>query len=320
MLLGVPVAHASVVWRGDFETGDLSQWTESQQVAPDRMQVVDAPVRQGKHALRVEVRQGDDPINASGDRAELVWAPVETEGNDRYYAWSTMWASDFPSIPTWQAFTQWHHTGNTGTPPLEMYVNGETMYLAIGAHETVVWTHPLARGTWHDFILHVKWSSDPSVGFVELWYDGKQELLKTNGDTMYPGQDNIMKQGLYRNDTIAAVGVLYHDGMTVATTLDDVLPPPPAPPPPSSPATTSPPAPTAGSGTPSQADNSATGTGGVGAADNGQAPAGSGGCSVANAAGGRGLGGACDLALALFAISFALRRALRATRRVRAEG
>ena len=311
LLLGVPIAHASVVWRGDFETGDLSQWSEAQEVAPDRMQVVDSPARQGKHALRVEVRQGDNPINASGNRAELVWTPEETEGNDRYYAWSTMWATDFPSVATWQAFTQWHHTGNTGTPPLEMYVNGETIYLAVGANETVVWTHPLERGAWHDFILHVKWSSDASVGFVELWYDGKQELAKTAGATMYPGMNNILKQGLYRNDTIAAVGVLYHDGMTVATTLDDVLPPPPPPPPPAPATTTTPPAPapTAGSSAPSQADTSGTGTGGSAPVNNAQPPAGSGGCSVAASAGARGLDGALAMALALVGVAFARRRA-----------
>src|SRR3954462_8081713 len=135
ILLGSSIARAEIVWRGDFEAGDLSQWTKSQEVAPDRMQVVDSPVRQGKHALRIEVRQGDDPINASGDRAELV-GPVETEGNDRYYAWSTLWAQDYPSVATWQAFTQWHHSGNSGTPPLEMYVNGESMYLATGTDVT----------------------------------------------------------------------------------------------------------------------------------------------------------------------------------------
>jgi hypothetical protein len=312
MLLGVPVAQAEVIWRGDFETGDLSQWTKSQQVAPDRMQVVDSPVRQGKHALRVEVRQGDDPINASGDRAELVYSPVEKEGNDRYYSWSTMWAQDFPSEKTWQAFTQWHHTGDTGTPPLEMYVNGETMYLAIGAEETVVWTHPLERGAWHDFILHVKWSSDPGVGFVELWYDGQQALGKTTGATMYPGQDNILKQGLYRNDTISEVGVLYHDGMTAATSLEDVLPQQAA-----QAAQAGQAAPAAGTttgGTASQPDSTATGTGGVAAADNSQAPAGSGGCSAAGASGRRGLGGAGSLALALLGISLALRGALRRKR------
>ena len=312
ILLSASVARAEVVWRGDFETGNLGQWTSSQEVTPDRMQVVTSPVRQGKYALRVEVRQGDDPINASGDRAELVWAPVEKEGNDRYYAWSTLWAQDYPSIKTWQAFTQWHQTGDTGTPPLEMYVNGETMYLAIGANETVVWTHPLERGAWHDFVLHVKWSSDPGVGFVELWYDGKQVLGKTTGETMYPGQDNILKQGLYRNDTISQVGVLYHDGMTVATSLEDVMPPPPptpAPPAPSAPATGA----TSGQ-TPSPPDSTATGTGGVAAADNSQAPAGSGGCSVASGSGGRGLDGAGALALALLGITFALRSALRRKR------
>ena len=302
--LSVPVAHAEIVWRGDFETGDLSQWTTAQQVAPDRLQVVDSPARQGKHALRVEVRQGDDPLNASGDRAELVWAPVEKEGNDRYYAWSTMWAADFPSVATWQAFTQWHQTGDTGTPPLEMYVNGESMYLAIGPAETVVWTHPLERGKWHDFILHVKWSADPAVGSVELWYDGQQVLRQTSGATMLAGMDNIMKQGLYRNDTIAQTGVLYHDGMTVATTLADVLPPPP-PPPATTSTTSGPPAPQppATGTTSSPADTTGTG----GAADASQPPPGSGGCSVASASGG-GLGGAVGLAFALFGVSFALRR------------
>jgi hypothetical protein len=313
MLLSVPAARAEIIWRGDFETGDLSQWSESQEVATDRMQVVDTPVRQGKHALRIEVRQGDDPINASGDRAELVWRPVETEGNDRYYAWSTMWSQDYPSVATWQAFTQWHHTGSTGTPPFEMYVNGESMYLAIGPNETVLWTHPLERGAWHDFVLHVKWSSDASVGFVELWYDGKQELRKTNGATMYPGQDNIMKQGLYRNDTIAQVGVLYHDGMTVATTLEDVMPPPPALA--TGDATGGSSTAPAGSASPaSPPADTATGTGGVGATADSQPPAGSGGCSVASASGARGLGGAGSLAFALFAVSVALRSARRRKR------
>ena len=312
MLLGAPLAHAEILWRGDFETGDLSQWTEAQEVAPDRMQVVDSPTRQGKHALRVEVRQGDNPLaGASGNRAELVYEPAEAEGNDRYYSWSTMWATDFPSAATWQAFTQWHHTGDTGTPPLEMYVNGETMYMAIGANETVVWTHPLQRGAWHDFVLHVKWSSDPGVGFVELWYDGKQELQKTSGATMYPGQGNILKQGLYRNDTIAQVGVLYHDGMTVATTLADVMPPPP-PPPPAPPVTTggttsgSSAAPPPATGPTAPPADTATGTGGNAAQpSSGNPPAGSGGCSVAGSSSG---GSAGALALALVAIGFALRK------------
>jgi hypothetical protein len=52
--------------------------------------------------------------------------------------------------------------------------------------------------------------------------------------TLFPGMVNYLKQGLYRDASISAVGVVYHDGMTVGTTLADVAPqlvpaPPPSP-------------------------------------------------------------------------------------------
>lgn len=227
VLFTTVAARAEVLWRGDFETGDTSQWTKTQRVAPNRLAIVSSPVRQGQHAARFEVRQGDDPINASGDRSELVYAPLEAEGNERWYGWSTLWPSTYPSANTWQVFTQWHHTGLTGSPPLEMYVIGEAVHLRIDAR-TVLWTTPLVRGRWHDFVLHVKWSSDPDVGFVELWYDGARVLPKTFGRNMYPGQKNYLKQGLYRSDTIAVTGTLFHDGMTIGTSFDDLDVTPPA--------------------------------------------------------------------------------------------
>lgn len=217
--------RAEVVWSGDFETGDKSQWSRAQEVSADRMTVITSPVRQGGYALRVEVRQGDDPIDSSGNRAELVWTEPEVEGNERWYAWSTLWPDDYPSADTWQLFTQWHHSGNSGSPPVEFYVRGEELRLRLNA-STVVWTAPLTRGVWHDFLFHVKWSSDPAEGFVELWYDGELVLPLTYGANMFAGQDNYLKQGLYRNEIISEVGVLFHDGMTAGTTREDVAPPP----------------------------------------------------------------------------------------------
>jgi len=75
-LLSPALVGAEVLWRGDFETGDTSQFDGAQSMGPDRLQVVTSPVRQGSHALRVEVRQGDDPINASGNRNE--WSSTTT--------------------------------------------------------------------------------------------------------------------------------------------------------------------------------------------------------------------------------------------------
>jgi MYXO-CTERM domain-containing protein len=228
-LMSAVPANATVLFAGDFETGDISQWSKAQIVAPDRIQIVTSPRRQGAYAARVEVRQGDDPINASGNRAELVWSKnPEQEGNERWYGWSTLWPDDYPSQKTWQLFVQWHHSGCCGSPPVELYVNGETMSLRLNASQ-VVWNEPLVRGKWHDFVMHVKWSSDPKIGYVELWYDGKLALPKTYAPNMYAGEVNYLKMGLYRNATIQPTGVIFHDGMTVATTQAEVQPPPPAP-------------------------------------------------------------------------------------------
>jgi hypothetical protein len=224
-LLGGPApALARVLWRGDFETGNLSQWTRAQVTSPDRIQVVSSPVTQGRYAARVLVRQGDDPISSSGNRSELVYLSYEPEGSERFYRWQTMWDPSYPSAKAWQLFTQWHHSGSNGSPPVEFTIYGEQINLRVTA-STVVWTAPLSRGKWHDFVFHVKWSSDPSVGFVELYYDGEIAVPKRNVATQFAGQTNYLKQGLYRNEIISEDGIVYHDGFTIGETLADVLDP-----------------------------------------------------------------------------------------------
>jgi hypothetical protein len=41
---------------------------------------------------------------------------------------------------------------------------------------------------------------------------------------MYSGTTNYLKVGLYRNSTVAPVGVVYHDGWIQGRSLQDVLP------------------------------------------------------------------------------------------------
>jgi MYXO-CTERM domain-containing protein len=222
------LAWAGVVWRGDFETGNISQYSGVQQVSADRLQVVQSPVRQGRYALKATVRQGDDPINASGNRNELVFEGGEKEGSEYYYRWQVMFAPDFPSARTWQVFTQWHHDGCCGSPPVEFFVYGEELRLTL-TDSVTPWKTQLVRGVWQDFIFRVKWSSDPNVGFVELWHNGQRVLPQYKHATMYAGDGIYLKLGLYRSDTVQPVGVVYHDGFVQATRLEDVLPPGPAP-------------------------------------------------------------------------------------------
>jgi hypothetical protein len=215
-----PPPSGSAVWRGDFETGDLSQFTRAQMVSADRLQVVSSPVRQGRYALKVTVRQGDNPIGASGNRNELVRLTREPSGSEYFYRWSTMFAPDFPAPATWQLFAQWHHDGDSGSPPVEFVVNNGRLLLYCSG--TAVWSAPLVRGAWQDFIFHAKWSSNPSVGFVELYHNGQRVLPRRYCATQFPGMLNYLKTGLYRNSTIAPTGVLYHDGWVMGLTLADV--------------------------------------------------------------------------------------------------
>jgi hypothetical protein len=217
----VGTAEARVIWRGDFETGDVSQWSSEQSVSFDRLKVKKGPVRQGRYALEVTVRPGDNPIRASGNRNELVFTDDDPAGEERVYAWSTLWPEGYVSAPTWQLFTQWHHSGNGGSPPVEFYVNDETVYLRVSGE--VLWTAPLERGRWHDFVFRVKWATN---GWVELLYDGASVLDRTPARTLFPGQGVYLKQGLYRNASVRHVQKILHDGMTVATALEDVLPTP----------------------------------------------------------------------------------------------
>lgn len=85
----------------DFETAHLSQWIGLQIVddpVNPRALIVPWPVAQGLFALRVLVRQGDDPIHASGNRNELVGS-TDYEGSEYYYRWSTLFDDSFPSEP-----------------------------------------------------------------------------------------------------------------------------------------------------------------------------------------------------------------------------
>src|SRR5688500_14830349 len=90
----VTSAQSSISWRGDFETGNLSQWNLVPQATdPSRATVQTSVVRQGRYATRIEVRPGDNNVagSGSGERTDLLISRATTqgyEGNEAYWAWS----------------------------------------------------------------------------------------------------------------------------------------------------------------------------------------------------------------------------------------
>lgn len=214
-----PAGDGSIVWRGDFDTGNLSQWDVAQRVASDRIQLTTSPRRQGSHAARFEVRSSDS-IGDTAPRAEVAAELGEREGDERYYRWYTYWDPSFPTnySNSFVTFTQWRSTDESGSMTSFMQWGDRIELRRDGTR----WSAPLVKGVWHEFVYHVKWSPDARVGFIELWYDGQLVLPKTHVRTMAgsPGRavGNYVKQGLYKSEEIPT-GVLYHDGFVAGTSL-----------------------------------------------------------------------------------------------------
>lgn len=229
-------ACGRVLWSGDFSTGDLSQWTGRPQYqnAPepsDRLKVV--PGDGGPH-LEATVRPGD--LHSNGARAEvLLDKPMFRDGDETWFRWQTCFPADFKAEETWHVWTQWHQTlplGNGG-PPVAFELHGDQLRLRLqaGLYDArqdwaggVVWRAPLDRGRWHTYVLHVKWSQDPKIGFVELWVDGKPAVPLTRHSTLDTDGVVYLKQGLYRDRKIGFPQTVWHRGMIVADDRKDVLP------------------------------------------------------------------------------------------------
>jgi uncharacterized protein (TIGR03382 family) len=247
--LAASAQSSDVIWKGDFEAGASSltgncntgqnQWCNDQVIRPQQIQVVQDPVVQGKYAARFEVRFGDK-YNGYSDSRSLMTGPSqlwEDEGNERWYRWQVMWPTDYVgSYPKWDQLSdptarswagsvvEWHHDAGgaveTGSAPLYIGADDSNIWLCLVDQATSACREnltlaPLIRGHWHDFVMHAKWSSSSSVGFLEIWIDGVQVLPLHYGSNMYPGMRNYLTVGLYRNGEIGDPNLLYPNGTHV---------------------------------------------------------------------------------------------------------
>lgn len=234
-------ASATVLWRGDFESSDLSQY-DNYVVHAERWTFVGSQPRprQGAVAARVELQENDvGPSNLI--RTEIGHTPPEAtfQGSERYYAWSAMGSTDHPLGNFDHQIMFWECVAPIYQQEMSLHINGTQISFATspqGGRYQTRWTGTFDFGVWHDFVLHVMWSLDPAEGFVELMYDGAIVVPKTFVRTMHAVQDgggndvtplvSTMHHGLFLGNARAGkpVEVIYLDGAIEGETLADVLP------------------------------------------------------------------------------------------------
>jgi Polysaccharide lyase/Bacterial Ig domain len=248
--VSVNVANGKVLWKADGEQTLGNEWAEystapkcavtSDTVSSDANAFRQSAVKaKGAYAYEFIVHDGE---NCYGERAELGQAlPSRTgfsesrlfnEGDDRWISFQVNLGNDFPvNTPNWNLIAQWKHLVVPNvvgvSPEAALEVHNGHYYLSNNGNPA--WMGPTATtGRWAKFTFHIKFSSNPSIGFVQVFGDpdgaGVRQLLApkymntlshTTVGTRVPGHSRI---GIYRNSAISGTAHVYYDGYTVATT------------------------------------------------------------------------------------------------------
>ncbi len=232
ILLGMAgLAPGKVIFRANFETGDLSQWsqtgTRGQNIKPRNVEVVKDPVAGGQYAVRMTIHQ-DDLFNDRQLRVQLGGPRITVEeGSETFMAFS-LYMAEAPKDrdnffywegappPRYNNVMTWWVEPKEGGGTLIKYGTGN-----LGRNGTE-WEADFETGKWHRLVMQVKWSEDAAKGRVKLWFDGKVVLdraLKTKGaESVY-----FCQPGIHRSPHRDSVDTIYFDDFVLADTLEDVL-------------------------------------------------------------------------------------------------
>ncbi len=233
VLIAPATVSAAIVWRGDFETGDIKQWTSFS--FPNHATVIQMPVRAGRYAGRTEVHSEDRWPNGLR-RVEVVYNPPKNtfQDSERFYGWSMMQSPDMPlsqahsnAIAYWESDPLYQVIMDFSVDKDKVAFRA-SLNKPDGKPAGTVFRGDFGPGRWHDFILHVKWSPDPNVGLIELWYDGAKVVDKLTVQTMHNVNGMIypafFKMGLMHGDFDADPEALFIDSAIDATTFAEASP------------------------------------------------------------------------------------------------
>jgi hypothetical protein len=221
---------AKVIFKANFETGDLSEWsntgTRSQNATPRNVQVVTDIVQQGKYAGKFTIHT-DDVFNDQQLRVQLGGPKITVEeGSDTYMSFYIYMAEppkdrdnffywEGTPPPKYDNVMTWWVQPKEGGGTLIKYGTGNL------GRNGVHWEADFAIGKWHQLAMHIHWSEDKDKGNTRLWFDGVLVLdkkLTTKGpETVY-----FCQPGIHRSPHTPSVDTIYFDNFILADTLEDI--------------------------------------------------------------------------------------------------
>jgi hypothetical protein len=244
-----PPPPGEVTFRGDFETGDLSQFAGRPPQCftqnDSTCEVVGRGARQGMYAGRFTTNATDDPPTTQ--RAMVFgYPPGEQDGGESYYAFAVMFPTGFVT-PSWLDFLEFdiRDHGILGCNMVEFFASyddappAHQVFVRVCAgltsdvHErTFNVQDGLNVGQWNEYVLHVKWRHD-ATGLLEVWHRVQggafAKVVTYEGPTDYFDsswtQPEVVgfEYGMYRSGDTGGPQSVYHDGLVRGTSLDAVV-------------------------------------------------------------------------------------------------
>lgn len=226
ILMCSDVATAAPVWKGDFETGDFSQWTS--QLDPRGLSIVTTPLREGTKAARVEITSQDlfNNTNNNGlNRVEVQHLPAAGrvgEGKELYFAWSfylpVALSSDRHQIGYWE-------TDKSYQQLMSLTVTDQNIRFETRHPQKLQWSAQglVQPGVWHDVVIHVKWSMKATDGRIDLWFDGNQVITGAMAQTLVDQNPAFTQIGILRDKKDGAPEIMFLDRALEGDTLADVM-------------------------------------------------------------------------------------------------
>jgi hypothetical protein len=208
-LEATPADAAELVWTGDFETGDFSQYEDHRYERETRAlrELVKSPVRGGKYATALTIR--DVEARHERSRSELITQmphggamQFKWDGPEYWVGFSFMFTEPTASTST---FFQIHapnegkgapcdYAGNTftiggdgagsnGGVTKDIIIRviengGVSTGKGSGSNNKVVYRYPFPVGEWQDYVVNFKLSTRGD-GFYKVWKNGKAVYSKS---------------------------------------------------------------------------------------------------------------------------------------------
>lgn len=231
------------IWAEGFE-GDRGAWNELQACCPHSFRATDQEPDGRGRAGRFEVR-AEDALEDGSRRAQLSGPrlPAQgeirfTEGMERWFGWRMKLDRSYPTDPEhWTVLVAWKEDGG-GQGPLKLSTSFEegSFRLEGPGGDTVSWRAPIVRDAWLGFVVRIRFSPDPQVGYVEVWHQrpGDERPIPqtlTNGQkrmrvsTMEPGNpESYLKLGVYRDPEFPTTSVAWFDDVHIGRSFRAVAP------------------------------------------------------------------------------------------------